>query len=361
MENRDSRNRLAELDALRGVAVLMVLAFHYTTRFGQLFPQAASGASFPLGAYGVQLFFIISGFVIVMTLDRSERAVDFLVARFSRLYPAYWAAILATTALLWALAGPLEPAGARQLAANFTMLHGFFKVPSVDGVYWTLQVELLFYAASLAVFAAGLLRRTHLVALAWLALSALFYSPLWAVHIAGKPFAGLAVELLNLEYAPFFVIGIVFYRVYRREGAASVNYAVIAAALALIFLTQPGPISVLIAAACGVLWSLTRGGLRAMRFRPLVFVGTISYSLYLLHQNIGYAVMLQLVDRGWSPAAATALAACVSLTMATALTFLVECPALHAIRRKYKLLREGARPSRRRFQPVAGAMNARQR
>src|SRR4051794_13926088 len=199
MENRDSRNRLAELDVLRGVAVLMVLAFHYTTRFGQLFPHAASGASFALGAYGVQLFFIISGFVIVMTLDRSERAADFVVARFSRLYPAYWAAILATTTVLWCLAGPLKPANAHELAANITMVHGFFKVPSVDGVYWTLQVELLFYAAALAVFAAGLLRRVHLLALAWLALSALFFSPVWESHVAGRPFTGLAVQLLNLE------------------------------------------------------------------------------------------------------------------------------------------------------------------
>src|SRR3954471_5447882 len=102
--------RLVELDALRGVAVLLVVAFHYTARFAEAYPAAGAGApDFSFGAYGVHLFFIISGFVIIMTVDRSERAADFVVARFSRLFPAYWTAILITSAVLW-----LPGRGARQ-------------------------------------------------------------------------------------------------------------------------------------------------------------------------------------------------------------------------------------------------------
>src|SRR2546423_3808210 len=122
----DSRHRLAELDALRGVPVLMVLAYHYTTRFGELFPLAAAPASFPFGAYGVELFFVISGFVIFMTLDRSERPADFLPARFSRLYPAYWAAVLTTTSVLWLFNGPLPAPPASQVAVNLTLLPALF-------------------------------------------------------------------------------------------------------------------------------------------------------------------------------------------------------------------------------------------
>src|SRR5690348_11798154 len=112
-------SRLAEVDALRGVAVLMVVAFHYTTRLGELFPAAAWG-DFRFGEYGVHLFFVISGFVIIMTLDRSERPADFLVARFSRLYPAYWTAIVLTSAFIWLVNGPIEPPSLRQIAFNFT-------------------------------------------------------------------------------------------------------------------------------------------------------------------------------------------------------------------------------------------------
>lgn len=336
------QSRLAELDALRGIAVLLVLAFHYTTRIGELHPAAAWGA-FPFGQYGVHLFFVISGFVIIMTLDRSERATDFLVARFSRLYPAYWTGIVLTTLFLWLADGPFPPLGVREIAVNFSMVQGFLKVPSVDGVYWTLQVELAFYAMALAVFYTGLLRHVHLPILAWLALCGLFYSPLWAAHVAGLPFAGLAVQLLILEFAPFFALGILFYRLYRGQGSAAWNYALIAAALALVAVHWPLEVAVMILAACGVLWKLLHGGLRVLRFAPLVFFGTISYSLYLVHQRIGQALLIELAERGWSPAARVAAATALAVALATAVTFLVERPALQAIRQRYRTLRRRGR------------------
>ena len=338
----ESQARLAELDALRGIAVLMVLAFHYTTRLGELVPGAAWGG-FAFGEYGVHLFFVISGFVIIMTLDRSERPADFLVARFSRLYPAYWTGIAVTSLFLWLAAGPFEPPAARQIAVNFSMVQGFFNVPAVDGVYWTLEVELLFYAMALAVFCTGMLRRAHLPILAWLALSALYYSPLWAAHIAGRPLAGLAVRLLILEYAPFFAIGILFYRIYRKQGSEAWNYALVAAAFALVVAKWPLTVSLMIAAACGVLWKVAHGGLRPLRFAPLVFFGTISYSLYLVHQRIGQTVLAELAARGWSPAARLAAATAIAVALAAAVTFLVERPALRAIRQRYRTLRRRGR------------------
>ena len=326
--------RLAELDALRGIAVLMVLAFHYTTRFGQLHPELAWGG-FPLGYYGVELFFVISGFVIIMTLDRSQRATDFVVARFSRLYPAYWTAVLLTSLVLWLAGRTMDSPPIARIAVNLTMLQEFFHVPSVDGVYWTLEVELLFYALALAVFWTGMLPRAHLLVAGWLAVSALFYSPLWA-HIEGVPFSGPAARVLILEYAPFFATGILFYRIYRHQGTDAWNYGLVFAALAMIFLKWPLTVALMIAAACVVLWKVDRGGVALLRFPPLVFFGTISYSLYLVHQKIGHAVMAELVRRGWTPLPRVAAATGVAVLLATAVTFIVERPAMHAIRRRYR-------------------------
>ncbi len=327
--------RLVELDALRGVAVLMVLAFHYTTRFGQLHPELAWGG-FPLGYYGVELFFVISGFVIIMTLDRSQNARDFVVARFSRLYPAYWTAVLLSSLVLWLAGSTMDPPPLGRIAVNLTMLQEFFHVPSVDGVYWTLEVELLFYALALLVFWTGMLPRAHLVVAGWLAVSALFYSPLWAAHIDGMPFSGPAVRVLVLEYAPFFATGILFYRIYRGQGADAWNYGLICAALAMIFLKWPLTVALMIAAACVVLWKVGRGGIAPLRFPPLVFFGTISYSLYLVHQKIGHALMGELVRRGWAPLPRVAAATALAVLLATAVTFLVERPAMQAIRRRYR-------------------------
>jgi peptidoglycan/LPS O-acetylase OafA/YrhL len=338
MMRLDRGTRLAELDALRGVAVLMVLVYHFTTRLTELFPQAGWGG-FHFGGYGVHLFFVISGFVIIMTLDRSERAADFLVARFSRLYPAYWTAILLTAGFLWLANGPVEPPTARQVVVNFTMLQSFFKVPPVDGVYWTLEVELLFYAMALAVFCAGLMRRPQVPIAAWLVLSALFYSPLWPAYIESQRFAGAAARLLILEFAPFFALGVVFYRLYRRQGAAVWNYALAAAAYGLILAKWPANVSLMIGAAAFVLWKVGHGGLAFLRFPPLVFVGTISYSLYLVHQNIGHAIMVALGREGWGPGVRIAVATVVCVAFAAGITFFIEQPALRHIRRRYKARR----------------------
>src|ERR1044072_9360250 len=83
-------SRIKELDALRGIAALMVVFFHYT--FWR--PQAKLG--FNLGTTGVDLFFMISGFVIFMSLLHINQSKEFVINRISRLYPGYWACVTFT-------------------------------------------------------------------------------------------------------------------------------------------------------------------------------------------------------------------------------------------------------------------------
>ena len=144
MADSVSANRLVEIDALRGVAAMAVVLFHYTTRFAELYaPKTLPSLSFPDGHYGVNLFFIISGFVIFMTLEKTSRPMDFVVSRFSRLFPAYWFAILLTFSITHLLGLPGKLVDLSTAFANLIMIHSFFHVPHVDGVYWTLEVELI--------------------------------------------------------------------------------------------------------------------------------------------------------------------------------------------------------------------------
>ena len=315
----------------------MVLLYHYTTRFAELFPHAGPlPFNFAAGEFGVELFFVISGFVITMTLERSKSASDFLVARFSRLYPAYWTGVLLTSVVLAIAAGPFHAPSANQLGFNLTMAQEFFHVPSIDGVYWTLEVELLFYALALAVFTTGSMRRLEKPLLVWLLVAALFASPLWGSYVDGKPFAGALARLLILPYAPFFAMGVAFHRIYRNEGSRAWNWGLIAFALAIVLLSAPFAMALVTLVACLAFSLLLRGHLGFLRLRPLVFLGTISYSLYLVHQKIGHTVMAKMVEDGTTPAAAMVAATLLSLGLATALTFLVERPALDAIRDWYK-------------------------
>ena len=90
MSTTSSSARLSQLDAIRGVAALMVVLYHYTMQY-QKFLGVDYGVSFafPWGWLGVHFFFMMSGFVIFMTLCRTATGADFLVSRFSRLFPTY--------------------------------------------------------------------------------------------------------------------------------------------------------------------------------------------------------------------------------------------------------------------------------
>src|SRR5690606_37147509 len=106
------------------------------------------------GYAGVHLFFVISGFVILMSMW-GRSVPQFVASRISRLYPAFWAAVLLTATLRWlwpTFASPRAP----DVVANLTMVHEPLGFPSIDGVYWTLWVEMQFYLLMLGLLAWGI-------------------------------------------------------------------------------------------------------------------------------------------------------------------------------------------------------------
>ena len=165
-------SRMVELDALRGIAAVAVLGYHFTTRYQE---QIGHVGGMPVdllaGKYGVYLFFLISGFVIFMTLERTRTAADFVVSRFSRLFPAYWAAFLLTATVVYTVGLPLQQLPASQALLNLTMVQEILGAEHLDGSYWTLQIELFFYVQMLFWYVLGQLRRIHWIIGGWLVLA----------------------------------------------------------------------------------------------------------------------------------------------------------------------------------------------
>lgn len=321
--------RVGELDALRGLAALAVVAFHYTTFYqqeqGHLQPL---GFGFPAGNYGVQLFFLISGFVIFMTLERTRTTMDFVVSRFSRLFPAYWAAIAITAAVVYTVGMPKQQIPSGDLLANVTMLQEVLGFEHLDGSYWTLEVELFFYAQMLFWFVLGQLKRVHWIIVVWLAM-AVIYAQTERHHVH---FSYVLRELLILRHVPFFALGILFYRIYARSGGVRPNLALIALSLVAISLSKP-PVYLLAGAVCCTIFAFFASGrLRWLRAAPFVFLGGISYSLYLLHQVIGFALIHRLEAAGVPSLAAVGITASAVIVLATALTYGVERPAMRRLR-----------------------------
>lgn len=116
-------SRLVEIDALRGAAALAIVLFHDTTHFTKQFGASPPPTiSFSAGHSGGNLFFIISGFVIFMTLEKTSMPMDFVICRFSSLFPTYWVAIVLAFVIahLLGLSGKLAIATSLAMAATFT-------------------------------------------------------------------------------------------------------------------------------------------------------------------------------------------------------------------------------------------------
>lgn len=305
-QNAPSTDRIASLDWLRLVAALSVVGFHYLFRGaaadGYLatgYPEAAPYALY--GYLGVNLFFLISGFVIAWSAEGRSWS-DFALARFARLYPAFLVCMSMTFLVLWFTMPQWGPVTARQFAANLMMFSPALGEEFVDGVYWSIILELIFYGWVTLALMLGMFDRFRLeLVAAWLLLCAV------NEYVLGSG----AIRLLFItEYGPLFAAGILVQTI-RARGPSAEAYVLLAAAfvlstsmmgLAKEWMQAHYGVSVPLGAlplANLALFALLIGAVRAGTwFRQSRFafaVGGLTYPLYLLHQNVGYVAIDHLV------------------------------------------------------------------
>lgn len=334
MNAPSSKPRLLELDAFRGIAAVAVVLFHYTTRYQELYGHVSPPLFFfSYGYYGVDLFFMISGFVIFMTLEKTRHAADFMVSRFSRLYPAYWAAIVLTFTLVHVLGLPGREVTLRDALINLTMFQEFFKTPHVDGVYWTLQVEMLFYLLMLGLYQVNWLKYMDGVLFAWLGLRLVYSLAGYFWHI-DLPF--IVYKIFILQFIPYFAMGIVFFRLRHGTILPMRACAFIVACLLLIVLGEGWRDAIAATLCVLAFYVFVRGRAQWLGHSVFVYFGTISYSLYLLHENIGWALMRRFESFFGDANLSVALTLICALALATALTYTIEKPALRFLRERYR-------------------------
>lgn len=333
-----SAGRFRELDVLRGIAALCVVVFHYTrhgTRYYEDFP-----VDFWIGRYGVHLFFVISGFVIYYTLERSRTVVDFVFARFSRLYPTYWMALL-MIAVIGIVVDSHLPWVTGYLV-NMTMLQRFINYPDVDDVYWTLAIELTFYVLIAVLFVTGQLKRIVLFSFIWLVAQGVWGAT--HVYIPGAAEWSVATVFFILPYASYFVAGMMFYLIHSRGFHYSYG-ALIVLALIVAWITH-GMTAGLITLGVFTLAALAvRGWLRFLVNPVTLWLGAISYPLYLVHRIPGYAFLDWMHARGESYLLAFVIAFCGALVLAHIVSITVERPSMRLLRNWYRQARPSLTPA----------------
>jgi peptidoglycan/LPS O-acetylase OafA/YrhL len=332
MGQSQAQPRIQSLDGLRGIAALGVVFQHFTTDFNERYhPASVAHVAFPYGGYGVTLFFLISGFVIFMTVEKSARPRDFIISRVTRLFPTYWTALAITTLVLALAPLPDTLHGVhlfRRAVANVPMVSEWFGIGLVDQVYWTLRVEMSFYLIMLALLAT---RRVH-----W-AIPVMFTLTLLGIghHVVfgqdGPRFIKYWGMLLLFDSAGFFTAGMILYRSLTewRPYYALVLAVCVAAPLSLHW--EPHAPVVDAATALfltGIVYLASRDKLLFLTHPVLVFLGAISYSLYVTHHWVGVIILYHLTACGLPADLNLILVIGFVIGLATVLTRWIEKPML---------------------------------
>lgn len=322
--------RLELLDYLRFLAATSVVAFHYlyngmeNGKLTSLEPSALAGPA-RFGLFGVELFFMISGFVILGSA-RGRSARQFVVGRALRLLPAFWVA-MALTAVVMALWG--DASGLRvtagQVLGNLTMTPTLFGVEPVDGVYWTLLLELQFYALVLLFLVLGQGHRLGA------------FLPYWALAIwlVNYLVPALADRVWLGDHFAFFVAGALIAEI-RYAGVSPLRLGGLVATAAVTVpyaawiasWLMPGPSGtvacmLLVVAFYAVLLSLCLPSVAAVRLPASAWAGGLTYPLYLLHAHIGYILLSRFGEES-HPWTSYGVVLAVVLTLTVAVHVLVE-------------------------------------
>lgn len=360
--------RIVFAHLLRGVGAVSVLISHYVGIFWIAHPEISALMGVPVvpdfpsldfpfsvigdnciifGQFGVGVFFLVSGLVIPFSIESATR-VDFLVRRAMRIYPVYIVGFSLVVLSLYALASytgvPFKFSLADIVAHFGVITRGPLGVDRIDGISWTLEVEIYFYLV-MCVLGAYVLKfrvQQYIAAAVVIAIAAALAMKSAGYLIGVQVGSGLLL-----------LLGIAYYSVMKQRIGVKDFWIFQVVVIALLMLLWLGfarfsvytmrwlggyLLAVAVFHTCYVLRQKITANLL------LSHLSDISYPLYVVHALFGYAIMYVFVDLGFGFGAAVAAASVAAYAAALLIHLLVEKPAMDWAktgRRKDSLLRIG--------------------
>lgn len=266
------RKHLGHIESLRAIAAILVLFFHlisFSDLQGYLVSSDALRSWSAFGAQGVELFYIISGYVIYFSFEQngSYSMVQFpiyLLKRIARIFPPYWMTILLVCLVPVLFQWPF-PYSVNQVAQNATFTVDLFQNAEwMNPIFVTLKVEFIFYLI-IGVLAVPMCKNQRVFAgviLGSLTLSLLFPS----------------VDIFH--NAPYFLIGILLSQVYQKKELLQHGILLV---ICIGFIGIRYPMEDLVISVLGAIFLCWL----PIRLRLLEWIGSFSYSLYLTHGLTG--------------------------------------------------------------------------
>lgn len=341
-----TRGRIGELDALRGIAALGVVVWHYGAHFGAMPFRQLLYPFYNAGFLFVDFFFVLSGYVIARAFwrePRQERLGANMLARIARMYPLHLLTLLLVAALLAGMpATAMDPDfvqptnDLRHFVLNLLLLNqsGLQQGWSFNTPAWSISAEFIVNAVFLVMIWMRPRGRVIVTSLATIAAIALLASAT-PPYIQGQFVLGWLDANLMRCFLGFFV-GVAVYIVHHRLGGAPAlatrpvaatvfGLASLASLLAIMAASGRHPpvshylASIGAAAGCVALVPFSPWLQKLLRHRTLTYLGDISYSTYLVHYPLQLAIYL-LGALGW-----------VALDFASPLVFLAFIVAVIAV------------------------------
>lgn len=290
-----TRNNL--LDVYRFIAAIMVVIYHYA--FNGIANGKVTEISYILedvtkyGYLGVELFFIISGFVIYNSISSSTPS-RFITSRFLRLYPAYWFCLIFTSIVIIIFGMEFQfNISLYEVLVNFTMFQQLLGVDHVDGVYWTLTYELLFYLLIFMIFFLSNQKILQSFFIIWPYLLILMF----ILDLDALPFMG--------GYFYFFSSGVIISMICRSRKNhlylslcillfLSINYSIGNAdkfSVEKNIYYSHFVVSFIIVLFFLIMFALRFDFINNLKIPYSEVMGKITYPLYLMHAHIGYITL----------------------------------------------------------------------
>lgn len=334
--------KIPEINAIRGIAVLLVLLNHVSEGI------AGQPQWLVYGASGVNLFFILSGFVIYLTLDHTKHWKDFAIKRFIRIYPTYWICVTFSAALmiLYSLYKSNFSFGTILLyLGNMTMLEHYLQIPYIDHSYWTMIIELLFYLFMLLIFVVKKLHKIEPIGYGILAFELFNY--LYLNEYFHTLHESLKVWIPLVNFFPLFFSGILFYKIKFDKPTPLRYLGVLACLLVQITMSYTErhiPVPISFAENVGLLIGYYLFFLlvvhRKVNFiinTPLLFYAEISYALYLVNRYLVQEFLTPIMTHklAFSLWASMAVSVIITTALAAAITYWLEKPIMAKLKEKW--------------------------
>lgn len=315
------QGRIEFVHLLRAIAAILVWIAHYITDFWNnrkivsiLANAPELDSNFPTpwltkkflilhpnfyGSVGVSLFFIISGFVIPFSLNKVNWR-GFLIARFLRIYPTYICGLSITIILIsissWYFNNPF-PYSLKEVFIQYCLgLRDFFQSKNIDGIIWTLEIELKFYL--ICVLIGKFIKEGNRLVF----LVPVLMSVFWVIFDKGYLIHYSASQALKFSF-PFLIymfIGVAanfYYRKLITLKAMLVLWVVLFAIYARCMKgTETHFINGYFAAIVIFAFSWRFSSIIEQKLKWLKFAADISYPFYVIHGVAGYAAMLILLN-----------------------------------------------------------------